>query len=146
MQHQLVGVVARLGTCAALAVSTAVAFAQPEDAVDAPAKTDAGLDIAQSFPVVVVVGKRGSLTSAQEMLEIVIPGQTVILPNGMTENTSVGQRERKSAGVAVEWSPQAKEGTNLLGTVRSSYYGAETRPQSSWANDTQISLTTTIKL
>lgn len=31
-------------------------------------------------------------------------------------------------------------GTNLLGTMRSSYYGVETRPQSNWINDTQISL------
>jgi TonB-dependent receptor len=31
-------------------------------------------------------------------------------------------------------------GTNLLGTVRSSYYGVETRPQSSWTNDRQVSI------
>ncbi|TXT34571.1 MAG: TonB-dependent receptor [Comamonadaceae bacterium] len=31
-------------------------------------------------------------------------------------------------------------GTNLLRTVRSSYYGVETRPQSSWINDLQLSL------
>lgn len=38
------------------------------------------------------------------------------------------------------------EGTNLLKTVRRSYYGVETRPQSSWTNDTQISVTATVRL
>lgn len=37
----------------------------------------------------------------------------------------------------------ALEGTNLLRTVRRSYYGAETRPQSTWANDRQIGITMT---
>lgn len=37
----------------------------------------------------------------------------------------------------------AIEGTNLLGTVRSSYYGMETRPQSMWKNDRQFSVTLT---
>lgn len=36
-------------------------------------------------------------------------------------------------------------GTNLLGTVRSSYYGVETRPQSSWINDRQLSLAMTAR-
>jgi TonB-dependent receptor len=35
-----------------------------------------------------------------------IAGQTVIAPNGITESNSVGQRERKAAGVVLEWSPQ----------------------------------------
>lgn len=35
----------------------------------------------------------------------------------------------------------AIEGQNLLGTVRTSYYGVETRPQSVWINDKQISAT-----
>ncbi|HXU92367.1 MAG TPA: TonB-dependent receptor [Gallionella sp.] len=35
----------------------------------------------------------------------------------------------------------ALEGTNLLRTVRRSYYGVETRPQSTWANDRQIGIT-----
>jgi iron complex outermembrane receptor protein len=38
------------------------------------------------------------------------------------------------------------EGTNLLKTVRTSYYGVETRPQSSWVNDRQISLSMAFKL
>jgi TonB-dependent receptor len=37
------------------------------------------------------------------------------------------------------------EGTNLLGTVRNSYYGVKTRPQSALADDTQISGTATIR-
>jgi outer membrane receptor protein involved in Fe transport len=37
-------------------------------------------------------------------------------------------------------------GSNLLGTVRHSYYGVETRPQSSWINDTQLSLSLTARL
>jgi TonB-dependent receptor len=37
------------------------------------------------------------------------------------------------------------EGSNLLRTVRSSYYGVETRPQSMWRNDRQISITLTVK-
>jgi TonB-dependent receptor len=36
-------------------------------------------------------------------------------------------------------------GTNLLGTVRSSYYGVETRPQSNWINDTQVSVAVTAR-
>ncbi|MDO8699326.1 MAG: TonB-dependent receptor [Rhodoferax sp.] len=36
-------------------------------------------------------------------------------------------------------------GTNLLRTVRSSYYGVETRPQSRWINDTQISVAMTAR-
>lgn len=36
-------------------------------------------------------------------------------------------------------------GTNLLGTVRSSYYGVETRPQSSWINETQVSVAVTAR-
>jgi TonB-dependent receptor len=34
-------------------------------------------------------------------------------------------------------------GTNLLRTTRSSYYGVTTRPQSSWVNDAQISVSMT---
>jgi iron complex outermembrane receptor protein len=36
-------------------------------------------------------------------------------------------------------------GTNLLGTKRSSYDGVETRPQSNWINDTQVSLAVTAR-
>jgi len=39
----------------------------------------------------------------------------------------------------------AIEGLNLLRTVRSSYYGVETRPQSVWANDLQISTSVTVR-
>jgi iron complex outermembrane receptor protein len=39
----------------------------------------------------------------------------------------------------------AIEGTNLLRTVRSSYYGVETRPQSAWINDMQVSATVTLR-
>jgi hypothetical protein len=38
------------------------------------------------------------------------------------------------------------EGTNLLRTVRSAYYGVATRPQSAWINDRQISLVLQIHL
>jgi iron complex outermembrane recepter protein len=37
------------------------------------------------------------------------------------------------------------EGLNLLRTVRSSYYGVETRPQSAWANDLQVSASVTAR-
>lgn len=36
------------------------------------------------------------------------------------------------------------EGSNLLDTKRQTYYGRETRPQTTWNNDTQISATVTI--
>ena len=39
----------------------------------------------------------------------------------------------------------ALEGTNLLRTVRTAYHGVETRPQSAWINDRQVSLTATIR-
>lgn len=39
----------------------------------------------------------------------------------------------------------ALEGTNLLRTMRKSYYGVETRPQSNWLNDRQLSITATIR-
>lgn len=37
------------------------------------------------------------------------------------------------------------EGMNLLNTLRSSYYGVETRPQSVWVNDTQVGATMTVR-
>jgi TonB-dependent receptor len=37
------------------------------------------------------------------------------------------------------------EGLNLLNTLRSSYYGVETRPQSVWVNDTQVGATVTVR-
>ncbi len=37
------------------------------------------------------------------------------------------------------------EGMNLLNTIRSSYYGVETRPQSVWVNDTQVGATMTVR-
>lgn len=51
---------------------------------------------------------------------------------------------------SLTWRPHprlslALEGLNLLRTVRSSYYGEETRPQSSWRNDTQWSTTVTLQ-
>lgn len=39
----------------------------------------------------------------------------------------------------------AIEGTNLLNTVRTSYYGRDTRPQISWTNDTQVSAIVTVR-
>lgn len=39
----------------------------------------------------------------------------------------------------------AIEGTNLLKTERSSYYGVETRPQTTWTNDRQIGATLTVR-
>lgn len=39
----------------------------------------------------------------------------------------------------------AIEGTNLLGTERTSYYGRKTRPQITWNNDTQISAVLTVR-
>jgi iron complex outermembrane receptor protein len=39
----------------------------------------------------------------------------------------------------------ALEATNLLRTRRTAYYGVETRPQSVWMNDRQVSLTVTIR-
>ena len=39
----------------------------------------------------------------------------------------------------------ALEGLNLLRTVRTSYYGVETRPQSSWANDLQLGASVTVR-
>ncbi|HEY8157219.1 MAG TPA: TonB-dependent receptor [Methylobacter sp.] len=37
------------------------------------------------------------------------------------------------------------EGMNLLNTLRRSYYGVETRPQSVWVNDTQVGATMTVR-
>lgn len=39
----------------------------------------------------------------------------------------------------------ALEGTNLLRTVRTTYYGMETRPQNAWLNDRQLSMAVTIR-
>lgn len=39
----------------------------------------------------------------------------------------------------------AIEGTNLLGTERSSYYGRKTRPQTTWENDLQVSAVVTLR-
>ena len=38
------------------------------------------------------------------------------------------------------------EGTNLLRTVRSAYYGVPTRPQSAWLNDRQIGIVAVLRL
>jgi TonB-dependent receptor len=38
------------------------------------------------------------------------------------------------------------EGTNLLRTVRSAYYGVPTRPQSAWLNDRQIAVVAVMRL
>lgn len=43
----------------------------------------------------------------------------------------------------VTWS---LDGGNLLGTVRRSYYGVETRPQSAWVNDRQIGTSLSISM
>lgn len=40
----------------------------------------------------------------------------------------------------------ALEGSNLLRTVRSAYYGVETRPQSAWRNDRQFGATVSVRL
>lgn len=37
------------------------------------------------------------------------------------------------------------EGSNLLGTLRRSYYGSETRPQSAWANDRQLAVSVSVR-
>jgi len=37
------------------------------------------------------------------------------------------------------------EGMNLLSTLRSSYYGVETRPQTTWRNDLQVGATMTVR-
>ncbi|MGR9012975.1 MAG: TonB-dependent receptor [Gammaproteobacteria bacterium] len=37
------------------------------------------------------------------------------------------------------------EGMNLLNTLRTSYYGVETRPQSAWGNDTQVGATLAVR-
>lgn len=37
------------------------------------------------------------------------------------------------------------EGMNLLNTLRTSYYGVKTRPQSAWINDTQVGATMTVR-
>ena len=39
----------------------------------------------------------------------------------------------------------AIEGTNLLRTMRRSYYGVETRPQSQWINDAQLGAALTLR-
>jgi hypothetical protein len=38
------------------------------------------------------------------------------------------------------------EGTNLLRTVRSTYFGVPTRPQSAWLNDRQVAMVATVRL
>jgi TonB-dependent receptor len=53
-------------------------------------------------------------------------------------DASLGYRISDQMSIAVE-------GTNLLNTMRKSYYGEATRPQSAWLNDRQISVTATIR-
>lgn len=53
-------------------------------------------------------------------------------------DASVGYRISDKISFAIE-------GQNLLRTMRSSYYGVETRPQSAWINDRQVSATVTIR-
>ena len=52
------------------------------------------------------------------------------------------------ASVAYKYTKQitfALEGTNLLRTVRTSYYGIETQPQSVWINDRQVSVSMNVR-
>ncbi|OIQ87744.1 vitamin B12 transporter BtuB [mine drainage metagenome] len=51
-------------------------------------------------------------------------------------DASVGYRFTDKISITIE-------GANLLGTKRNSYYGVETRPQTTWVNDTQVSATVT---
>nr|WP_308789245.1 TonB-dependent receptor [Telluria antibiotica] len=48
---------------------------------------------------------------------------------------------RSGAGITL-----SLEGSNLLRTVRSSYYGVATRPQSAWLNDRQIGIVAILRL
>jgi hypothetical protein len=52
------------------------------------------------------------------------------------------------ASASYRFGPRATftiEGTNLLRTMRSSYYGVGTRPQSNWLNDAQLAATLTLR-
>jgi TonB-dependent receptor len=53
-------------------------------------------------------------------------------------NASLGYRINNHVSVSLE-------GTNLLGTIRSSFNGVETRPQNTLVNDTQVSFTTSVR-
>jgi TonB-dependent receptor len=52
------------------------------------------------------------------------------------------------ASVSYKYTKQitfALEGTNLLRTVRTSYYGVETQPQSAWMNDREVSVSVNVR-
>ncbi len=53
-------------------------------------------------------------------------------------DASVGYRINKHFSFTIE-------GMNLLSTLRSSYFGVETRPQSVWANDLQVGATMSVR-
>lgn len=75
--------------------------------------------------------------------------------NGFTNIVGLGSIPAYTRGygwldASLTWRPHpqvsvAVEGLNLLRTVRSAYYGEETRPQSSWRNDMQWSTTVTLQ-
>ncbi|PPC91980.1 MAG: TonB-dependent receptor [Methylobacter sp.] len=53
-------------------------------------------------------------------------------------NASIGYRINNHLSISLE-------GTNLLGTVRRSFFGVPTRPQNTFANDTQVSFTASVR-
>lgn len=54
-------------------------------------------------------------------------------------DASVGYRFTDKVSLAIE-------GNNLLNTERSTYFDRKTRPQTTWKNDTQVSVTATVRL
>lgn len=71
-----------------------------------------------AMPSVLVTGQRASLMSAQAI-----------------------KRER----LDIDRATVVLEGNKLTRTVRAAYLGVETRPQSAWINDRQLSLTAAIR-
>ena len=108
----------------------------------------------ETLPSVLVTGKRASLMSAQEIrrdkaeiVDSVVAEDVDKLP-GLSDTDAL---QRITGVVAirglthVEPVSLAREATNLLRTIRTAYYGLETRPQGAWMNDRQFSLTITIR-
>jgi hypothetical protein len=147
----------RRGVWSLIVAKSASSFAQ-SDSSGVDAETIALEDI-------LVVGKRASLASAQEIkrnkMEIVdsvvaddinklpdinvtdalshVIGALPIYTSGYGWlDASVGYRINEHFSFTIE-------GMNLLNTLRSSYYGVETRPQSVWVNDTQVGATMTVR-
>jgi hypothetical protein len=149
-----------------------VPAARPQ-ATGPPSAGTVGSDLQPSdfqFPQVVVVGERASLAAAEQnkrdaigIVDSVVDDDIARLPDlnvtealqritgiqiqrDLGEGSSPSSRGLTQMETLLNGREVFTAGINLLGTMRRSYYGVTTRPQSAWLDDTQLAVTVTIRI